>query len=82
MLKNINMGIFPTKIISGKDKNIDGNKYLAYLSWEIKYESKVPIYNAYNHHYFSWLQGADAEMFDLDEPTFLPNPTNTAFRTK
>ena len=43
---------------------------------------QVPIYNAYNHHYFSWLQGSDAEMFDLEEPLFLPNPTSTAFRTK
>jgi len=47
-----------------------------------KGDQSVPIYNAYNHHYFSWLQGTDAEMFDLDEPIFLPNPTNTAFRTK
>ena len=43
---------------------------------------QVPIYNAYNHHYFSWLQGSDAEMFDLEETLFLPNPTSTAFRTK
>jgi len=47
-----------------------------------KSDKSVPIYNAYNHHYFSWLQGSDAEMFDLEEPLFLPNPTSTAFRTK
>ena len=45
-------------------------------------DRSVPIYNAYNHHYFSWLKGSDSEMYELDEPTFLPNPTTTAFRTK
>ena len=45
-------------------------------------DRSVPIYNAYNHHYFSWLKGSDAEMYELDEPTFLPNPTTTAFRTR
>ena len=44
-------------------------------------DKSVPIYNAYNHHYFGWLVGADAEMYDLDEPASnVPNPTTTAFR--
>ena len=41
----------------------------------------VPIYHAYNHHYFGWLTGSDSEMYELDEPILMPNPTNTAFRT-
>ena len=40
----------------------------------------VPIYNAYNHHYFSWIHGAGAEAIDLDEPTHFPNPTRTGIR--
>ena len=47
-----------------------------------KGDKSVPIYNAYNHHYFSWLTGADSEMYELDDPLFLPNPTTTGFRTK
>lgn len=39
------------------------------------------IYHAYNHHYFSWLTGSDAEMYELEDPLFMPNPTTTAFRT-
>ena len=42
----------------------------------------MPIYNAYNHHYFSWLTGADSEVVDLEEAIFLPNPTKTAVRDK
>ena len=38
-------------------------------------DASVPIYNAYNHHYFSWLVGKDAEVYDRDTPAFLPNPT-------
>jgi hypothetical protein len=45
-------------------------------------DKSVPIYNAYNHHYFSWLTGSDAEMYDLEKPQFLPNPTNTGFRSR
>ena len=44
-------------------------------------DKSVPIYHAYNHHYFSWLVGAGAEVVDLAEPTKYPNPTRTAFRT-
>ena len=45
-------------------------------------DASVPIYHAYNHHYFSWLQGSDAEMYDLEEYRRIPNPTKTAFRDK
>jgi len=45
-------------------------------------DASVPIYHAYNHHYFGWLTGSDSEMYELDEPIFMPNPTKTAFRTK
>ena len=44
-------------------------------------DQSVPIYNAYNHHYFSWLTGSDSEMYELESPTLMPNPTTTAFRT-
>ena len=40
----------------------------------------MPIYNAYNHHYFSWLVGRDAELVELKDPTFMPNPTTTSWR--
>ena len=45
-------------------------------------DESVPIYNAYNHHYFSWITGSDSEMYELDSPTLMPNPTTTPFRTK
>jgi len=45
-------------------------------------DKSVPIYNAYNHHYFSWLNGANSEVYDLNKPSGLPNPTKTAFRLK
>ena len=45
-------------------------------------DESVPIYNAYNHHYFSWITGSDSEMYELESPTLMPNPTTTAFRTK
>eukprot|EP00501_MAST-03F_sp_TOSAG23-6_P002649 GSMAST32.ASY1.ANO1.2793.1 assembled CDS len=35
----------------------------------------VPIYNAYNHHYFSWLVGSDAEVYAKKKLTEIPNPT-------
>lgn len=43
-------------------------------------DKSVPIYHAYNHHYFGWLQGADSEMYTSDTPTKLPNPTYTKVR--
>lgn len=43
-------------------------------------DKSVPSYNAYNHHYFSWLMSDSAEMYDRDEETLLPNPTRTAVR--
>ena len=45
-------------------------------------DKSVPIYNAYNHHYFSWLVGSDSEMYEREDPLFMPNPTTTGFRTK
>ena len=30
-------------------------------------DKPVPIYNAYNHHYFGWLNGEDSEMYKLDK---------------
>jgi len=47
-----------------------------------KDDKSVPIYHAYNHHYFSWLVGSDSEMYELEDPLFMPNPTKTAFRSK
>eukprot|EP00041_Stephanoeca_diplocostata_P039733 m.1637620 g.1637620 ORF g.1637620 m.1637620 type:complete len:886 (-) comp25984_c0_seq1:1972-4629(-) len=44
-------------------------------------DKSVPIYNAYNHHYFGWLMGADSEIFELDSPTKWPNPTTTGVRS-
>eukprot|EP00927_Polykrikos_kofoidii_P073649 TRINITY_DN6966_c0_g1_i1.p1 TRINITY_DN6966_c0_g1~~TRINITY_DN6966_c0_g1_i1.p1 ORF type:complete len:879 (+),score=78.58 TRINITY_DN6966_c0_g1_i1:64-2700(+) len=44
-------------------------------------DKSVPIYHAYNHHYFSWLTGKDAEVFDMDHVIPVPNPTKTAVRS-
>ena len=61
--------------------------FSCYPSCDTNGEDKsVPIYNAYNHHYFSWLTGSDSQFFDRKEAGFppqrLPNPTNTGFATK
>ena len=45
-------------------------------------DKSIPIYHAYNHHYFSWLTGSDSEIYELENPLKMPNPTRTAFRTK
>jgi hypothetical protein len=45
-------------------------------------DRSVPSYNAYNHHYFSWLVGKDSEVYELDAPTTKPNPTTTAMRDR
>ena len=45
-------------------------------------DKSVPIYHAYNHHYFGWLQGAESELFDSMTPDVSTNPTSTKFRTK
>ena len=45
-------------------------------------DKSIPIYHAYNHHYFAWLTGDDSEMYELANPLKMPNPTKTAFRTK
>lgn len=44
-------------------------------------DASVPIYHAYNHHYFSWLTGEDAELVTREEVR-VPNPTKTAFRSR
>ena len=41
-------------------------------------DASVPIYHAYNHHYFSWLTGNGSKIVDLDQPTRWPNPTRTS----
>ena len=45
-------------------------------------DKSIPIYHAYNHHYFSWLTGDNSEMIELDTPLRMPNQTTTSFRTK
>ena len=45
-------------------------------------DKSIPIYHAYNHHYFAWLTGEDSEMYQLKDPLKMPNPTTTSFRTK
>jgi len=45
-------------------------------------DKSVPIYNAYNHHYFSWLVGADSEVYERELAETLPNPTRTGIRDK
>ena len=57
--------------------------FSCYPSCDTNGEDKsVPIYNAYNHHYFSWLVSSNAEMYERETPLQIPNPTNTAFRAK
>eukprot|EP01084_Bolivina_argentea_P167243 290290_1 len=57
--------------------------FSCYPSCDTNGEDKpVPIYNAYNHHYFSWLVSSDAEMYELKTPLTIPNPTNISFRAK
>jgi hypothetical protein len=43
-------------------------------------DTSVPIYHAYNHHYFSWLTGANSEYYHREVADKLPNPTFTGFR--
>eukprot|EP00928_Gymnodinium_smaydae_P098588 TRINITY_DN9201_c0_g2_i2.p1 TRINITY_DN9201_c0_g2~~TRINITY_DN9201_c0_g2_i2.p1 ORF type:complete len:781 (-),score=80.76 TRINITY_DN9201_c0_g2_i2:119-2461(-) len=43
-------------------------------------DTSVPSYHAYNHHYFSWLVGKDAQVYDRDKASHIPNPTRTAIR--
>ena len=45
-------------------------------------DRSVPIYHAYNHHYFAWLLGTGAEVFDKDQPTHAPNPSWTGVRDR
>ena len=44
-------------------------------------DRSVPIYNAYNHHYFGWLINADAQVYEAEHSARLPNPTRTAVRS-
>jgi hypothetical protein len=47
-----------------------------------KGDVSVPEYNAYNHHYFGWLTGRDAELSDRPTPlSNVPNPTTTFFKS-
>lgn len=43
-------------------------------------DKSIPIYNAYNHHYFGWLANADTEIFERELATGFPNPTKTVLR--
>jgi len=43
-------------------------------------DKSVPIYHAYNHHYFSWLIGKNAEVYERHTPIKIPNPTSTGVR--
>jgi hypothetical protein len=54
--------------------------FSCYPSCDDSVDKSVPIYHAYNHHYFSWLIGEDAEMYQ--RKSRVPNPTMTAFRAK
>lgn len=45
-------------------------------------DKSVPIYSAYNHHYFSWLTGKDAEVYNMSQQVLVPNPTATGVRDK
>lgn len=38
-------------------------------------DRSIPIYNAYNHHYFGWLTGVHGEMYQMDEAKVGMNPT-------
>ena len=53
--------------------------FACYPSCDEGNDRSVPIYSAYNHHYFSWLVGDGAEAVDAPEPTSAkaPNPTRT-----
>ena len=42
----------------------------------------VPIYHAYNHHYFSWLTGEDSEYYKRKTPSTGAGPTFTGYRNK
>jgi len=46
-------------------------------------DKSIPIYNAYNHHYFAWLNGADSDLVYYPDRTFhAPNPTHWAPKSK
>ena len=62
-----------------KDAPLSG--FACFPSCEVK-DTSVPIYHAYNHHYFSWLVSAGGEVVDLDRPVNAPNPTRTGVRER
>jgi len=45
-------------------------------------DKSIPIYHAYNHHYFGWLTGSDSQVYDLDKKSEIkyPNPSTTGIR--
>ena len=43
-------------------------------------DASVPSYNAYNHHYFSWIVGKHGEVYDAPDERRVPNPTRSAVR--
>ena len=43
-------------------------------------DASVPSYNAYNHHYFSWIVGKNGEVYDAPDERRVPNPTRSAVR--
>ena len=45
-------------------------------------DKSVPIFNAYNHHYFGWIISSDAKLVELDNEHHIPNPTTTTFAAK
>jgi len=45
-------------------------------------DTSVPSYHAYNHHYFSWLMGKDAEVYERVDPIHTPNPSWTGIRDR
>eukprot|EP00949_MAST-11_sp_MAST-11-sp1_P001864 g1864.t1 len=62
---------------TSKDGSVLGG-FACYPSCE-EGDKSVPIYHAYNHHYFSWLTGDGAIMQRRKAPTHAPNPTYTEF---
>ena len=76
---------FKDKVIAITGYEIDqvmSDDPTAKLNADTSADRSVPIYNAYNHHYFAWLTGGDSEVVDLDAPNLVPNPTWTAVRTR
>eukprot|EP01083_Nonionella_stella_P279752 951569_1 len=57
--------------------------FSCYPSCDTNGEDKsVPIFNAYNHHYFGWITSEYAEIYTRETPIDIPNPTSVGFRAK